>query len=100
MTSSYLLGYDPGGEHAHGLALCEVEQVDGRWCPRTLQVATASSVCEGLAWVEAQTQGARLLAVGLDTLTARREALAARMNAFIEAKSGVDAHTLPPTGGN
>ena len=69
MTPSYLLGYDPGGEHAHGLALCEVGQVDGRWCPRSLQVVTASSVREGVAWVAAQTQGARLLAVGLDTLT-------------------------------
>lgn len=35
-----------------------------------------------------------------DFLAIRREALAARMNAFIEAKSGVDSHTLPPTGGN
>lgn len=69
MTPSYLLGYDPGGEHAHGLALCEVAQVDGCWCPRSLQVATASSVREVLAWVEAQTQGGRILAVGLDTLT-------------------------------
>jgi hypothetical protein len=35
-----------------------------------------------------------------DFLAIRRETLAERMNAFIEAKSGVDAHTLPPTGGN
>lgn len=69
MTPSYLLGYDPGGEHAHGLALCELEQVEGRWCPRSLHGATASSVREVVAWVEAQTEGGRILAVGLDTLT-------------------------------
>lgn len=33
-------------------------------------------------------------------LSMRREALAKRMNAFIEAKTGVDARTLPGAGGN
>lgn len=68
--ASCLLGYDPGGEHAHGLALCEVTHVEGRWCPQTLQVSTASCVRDVVAWVEAQSAGSRLLAVGLDTLTA------------------------------
>jgi hypothetical protein len=63
------LGYDPGGEHAHGLALCEVAQVKGRWCTKSLQVATANSVREVVVWVEAHAVEARLLAVGLDTLT-------------------------------
>jgi len=69
MTRGCLLGYDPGGERAHGLALCEVAQVEGRWCPLSLHVATASSVREVVAWVESRAVGARLLAVGLDTLT-------------------------------
>lgn len=68
-SETLLVGYDPGGEKAHGLALCEVEQVDGHWCPRTLQVATVSSVREALDWVETKAQGGRILAVGLDTLT-------------------------------
>jgi len=69
VTRTCLLGYDPGGEHAHGLALYEVRQVKGRWCPQSLQVVTVSSVREVVAWVVAQAAGARLLAVGLDTLT-------------------------------
>lgn len=69
MSRSCLVGYDPGGDHSHGLALCEVAQVDGRWCPQSLQVATASTVRDVVAWVESRTAGARLLAVGLDTIT-------------------------------
>ena len=69
MTRTCLLGYDPGGDHSHGLALCEVVQVEGRWCSKSLQVATASTVRDVVAWAEAKTAGARLLAVGLDTIT-------------------------------
>ena len=69
MNRACILGYDPGGEHAHGLAFCEVIEVEGRWCPQPLRVATASSVREVVAWVETQAAGAHLLAVGLDTLT-------------------------------
>ena len=69
MTRACLLGYDPGGDHSHGLAVCEVSQVDGRWSPQAIQVSTVSTVTEALAWVESKAAGARLLAVGLDTLT-------------------------------
>lgn len=69
MTRTCLVGYDPGGDHSHGLALCEVVQVEGRWCPQSLRIATARTVHEAMAWVESKTAGARLLAVGLDTLT-------------------------------
>lgn len=69
MTHAFLLGYDPGGEQAHGVALAEVVHSDGRWCVQGLHLLTASSVGEVVVWVEGQTQGGRLLAVGLDTLT-------------------------------
>lgn len=69
MNYAFLLGYDPGGEHAHGLALCEVAERMGCWCPQSLITTTASSLREVMTWVEVQAGGSRLLAVGLDTLT-------------------------------
>jgi len=69
VTCSCLLGYDPGGDHSHGLALCVVAKVGGRWCPQALQVATVSTVNEAVAWVESKAAGAAILAVGLDTIT-------------------------------
>lgn len=69
MNRAYLVGYDPGGDNSHGLALCEVVEMDGRWSLQSLQVTTARTVHEAVAWVASMTAGARLLAVGLDTLT-------------------------------
>lgn len=69
MTRACLLGYDPGGDNSHGLALSEVAKVGGRWTPQALQTATVGTVREAVAWVEAKTAETRILAVGLDTLT-------------------------------
>ena len=69
MIAACLVGYDPGGDQSHGLALCEVTQVEHRWCPQFLQIASARTVLEAVAWVVSKSTGARLLAVGLDTLT-------------------------------
>jgi len=69
VTCTSLLGYDPGGDHSHGLALCEVAQVGGRWSPQSIQVATVSIVREAVAWVESKAAGATILAVGVDTIT-------------------------------
>ncbi len=63
----FVIGYDPGGKDANGLAALEVDQayhvVGG------LRMGTASTVAEALRWVEEQTVDARIVALGIDTLT-------------------------------
>ena len=63
------MGYDPGGENAHGVALLEVREHNDRWYPTSLQVAETRCLRDAIAWFEQRTAAGRIVAAGIDTLT-------------------------------
>lgn len=69
MSTASIAGYDPGGDGAHGVAVCALHREDDRWWAARLQVGSSHCVEEAAAWVQAHTPDAPLLAVGVDTLT-------------------------------
>ena len=69
MSAEYILGYDPGGKNANGIVLLEVKDAAGN-PSRKLAMATVSSIGEALDWVAQSTRDGRILACGMDTLTA------------------------------
>jgi hypothetical protein len=66
---SFIIGYDPGGNGAHGAAVMEVKEGNGRWEPTSIQVRELSTLSEALAWMEEAYRGGRIVAAGVDTLT-------------------------------
>lgn len=69
MTSAYVVGYDPGGNRKHGLALLRVEEEAGRWKPAALESTLAPCLADAVAWVEGRCGARRIVAAGVDTLT-------------------------------
>ena len=67
----FVLGYDPGGNHAHGLAILEVMHQGDLWVPHgTAMAADCADVHEVIRRAEAAIGSSPLLACGIDTLTA------------------------------
>lgn len=70
-TTGFVLGYDPGGNHAHGLAVLEVLRQGDLWVPHgTAMAADCADVHDVIQNIEATIGTAPLLACGIDTLTA------------------------------
>lgn len=70
MTSAFVIGYDPGGKGAHGLAMLEVGQENGRWSPiAPPRLEAACSLRDAVAWLDESCRGGRIVAAGIDTLT-------------------------------
>ena len=69
MITAFVIGYDPGGEDAHGVAVLEVREDDRRWNPIALQVSLARSLRDAVAWVNDTCRDGRIVAAGIDTLT-------------------------------
>lgn len=69
--SGWIVGYDPGGNGNHGVAVCEVRR-DSKakpWRIHSLSYATKNTLKDALDFVSEQIGKGRLLAVGVDTLT-------------------------------
>lgn len=67
----YILGYDPGGNGDHGVALMEVEKRGDRFEPIGLPVfKTCKTVSDVIRSVETELKDGTLVATGIDTLTA------------------------------
>jgi hypothetical protein len=67
----FVLGYDPGGNHAHGLAVLEIAREGGLWAVHGLAMAAdCANVHEVIRRAEACVGQSPLLASGIDTLTA------------------------------
>jgi hypothetical protein len=69
----YVLGYDPGGNGRHGVALLEVNQVGEHWRSGQLIVAPRAWVTVGEVITEVEEKvgpEGKLVASGIDTLTA------------------------------
>ena len=69
MTPAFVVGYDPGGNGKHGVAALRIRAEDGRWRPLDLQVTSAKSLSDVVAWVTDVCHDGRILAAGVDTLT-------------------------------
>ena len=69
MTTAFVIGYDPGGEGAHGVAALEVHEENSRWNPVALQVIAARSLRDAVAWLEDGCRDRRIVAAGIDTMT-------------------------------
>ncbi len=68
-SQAWIVGYDPGGDGAHGVAACAVHQEDGRWRVKGLHFASSRCLEEAAEWVQTHTLDGPLLAIGVDTLT-------------------------------
>jgi hypothetical protein len=66
---SFIIGYDPGGNRAHGLAMMEVQEEGGRWNPVGIDIYELDTLGEVLAVLDRASPGARIVAAGVDTLT-------------------------------
>ena len=66
---AFVVGYDPGGNGKHGMAVLRVRSEGDRWRPLDLQVTTESSLADTLDWVKNTCRHGRILAAGVDTLT-------------------------------
>jgi len=69
MTTACIIGYDPGGNDAHGVAVLDVKLVGVNWIPISLQVSGKHSLHEAIAWLKTACLNKRIVAVGVDTLT-------------------------------
>jgi hypothetical protein len=69
VTPAYVIGYDPGGNGAHGTAVVEVQKRNSRWEPTSMQVRELSTLSEALGWMEEACHRGRVVAAGIDTLT-------------------------------
>lgn len=69
--SSFVLGYDPGGNGRHGVALLGVYRNGVRWdTTGDLRVNTCETANAAMSWFEEGCGNARIVAAGIDTLTA------------------------------
>lgn len=68
MKRQYVLGYDPGGADANGIAIA-VLSPDGVVARPTLTTRTVSTVRETIEWIERETGDGSIKAFGIDTLT-------------------------------
>jgi hypothetical protein len=69
VTAAVVVGYDPGGNGAHGVAALDVQKEKDRWRSKALRVETSDSLHDVLAWLDDICRGKRVVAVGIDTLT-------------------------------
>ena len=51
MSKVFVLGYDPGGKHHHGLAIVEGQEQGSRWKPISLRVDATKCLQEAITWV-------------------------------------------------
>lgn len=66
---TWVAGYDPGGNGAHGVASICVSQKDGRWIGEALKFTLADCLRGAVAWLDDICAGGQIVAVGIDTLT-------------------------------
>ena len=69
MTSAWIVGYDPGGNGKHGLAVLRVERAGPHWRAVELQVTAAFTLADVVASVTDTCREGRIVAAGVDTLT-------------------------------
>ena len=67
--TAFVVGYDPGGNDRHGLAVLHVKEQAGCWSVRAIETAVAECLADAVAWVERRCGGGRIVAAGADTLT-------------------------------
>ncbi|MBA4159177.1 MAG: DUF429 domain-containing protein [Gemmatimonadetes bacterium] len=69
MSKAFVIGYDPGGNGAHGVAALEVREENGRWHSLSLQVEQVRTLRDAVAWLKDTCCDGRIVAAGVDTLT-------------------------------
>ena len=68
-AKNWVIGYDPGGNNAHGVAALAVISREARWTPERLLVEQKTTVGAAVEWFEHVCRGGRIVAAGVDTLT-------------------------------
>jgi hypothetical protein len=69
MSKAFIIGYDPGGDGAHGVAILEVQKEHFHWTPVILQITTMKSLQDVITWLENSCCDGYIIAAGVDTLT-------------------------------
>lgn len=64
-----MVGYDPGGNGKHGVAVLEVRKHENRWRPVDLQVSAEKTLDEAIRYVDKSCDQRQIVAAGIDTLT-------------------------------
>jgi hypothetical protein len=70
MEIKKIIGYDPGGNNRHGVAIVSVSSDGGRWKPLRLELKTLQCAQSVIELISRSAPEGNLLAVGIDTLTA------------------------------
>jgi hypothetical protein len=65
-----VIGYDPGGNNRHGVAVVSVLNDGHRWVPRSLDLQACANSQAVIDLISAKAPEGQLLAAGIDTLTA------------------------------
>lgn len=100
MSVRYIVGYDPGGTNAHGLAILKLAEYRPVPEHRTLSLHSCSTVREAVRLVGSNTSDGKITAVGIDTLTKWGLAIAGWRPAdiYLRDKYGAVAKSvMPPT---
>jgi Protein of unknown function (DUF429) len=69
VTTAFVIGYDPGGNDAHGVAVLQVREKNARWNPISLEVKSMHSLRDAVTWLSEACRHGRVVSVGIDTLT-------------------------------
>lgn len=65
-----VIGYDPGGNKRHGVAVLSVLHNNDRWTVESVRLQTCENVRAVIDFIAAHVPEEELLALGIDTLTA------------------------------
>jgi len=69
MSKAFILGYDPGGDDHHGMAILEISKTEKKWRVTGIKVTIVHCLDDTITWVKNNTFGHPILALGLDTFT-------------------------------
>jgi hypothetical protein len=68
-SRAFVVGYDPGGNGKHGVAVLEVRKHENRWRPVDMQVSAEKTLDAVLRRVDKRCDRRQIVAAGIDTLT-------------------------------
>lgn len=67
--TTFMIGYDPGGNLAHGVAVLGVREENNCWEGVSLEASAKRTLGDAVAWLEERCRDGQIVACGVDTLT-------------------------------
>lgn len=69
MIQGHVIGYDPGGNWAHGILVVDVRRSGTGWVAERFHGRTGQTVGDAIAWLSRACGDGNVVAVGIDTLS-------------------------------